>query len=135
MAGDPGGAQHTVCRCDRGVDGIDSIQRRAQPYSLGQRAGGYGLGCARVAWARGGQATLHRAWVTVGEQLASFNGKLRDELLDREVFYTLLEVRGLSERYRRTYNRIRPYNSLGYRPPAPEALLPAEPVPVPVGLT
>ena len=67
--------------------------------------------------------------------IESFNGKLRDELLDRELFYTLLEVRVLTERYRRTYNRIRPHSSLGYRPPAPEALLPADPVPVPVGLT
>ena len=65
----------------------------------------------------------------------SFNGKLRDELLDREVFYTLLEVRVLTEQYRQTYNCIRPHSSLGYQPPAPEALLPAEPVPVLVGLT
>ena len=64
-----------------------------------------------------------------------FIGKLRDELLDRELFYTLLEVRVLTERYRRTYNRIRPHSSPGYRPPAPEALLPADLVPVPVGLT
>ncbi len=71
----------------------------------------------------------------MGERLASFNGKLRDELLDREVFYTLLEVRVLTERYRRTYNRIRPHSSLGCRPPAPEALLPADPVPVLDGLT
>ena len=67
--------------------------------------------------------------------LESFNVKLRDELLDREVFYTLLEVRVLTERYRRTYNRIRPHSSLGHRPPAPEALLPADPVPVLAGLT
>ena len=60
---------------------------------------------------------------------------MRDELLDREVFYTLLEVRVLTERYRRTYNRIRLHSSLGYRPPAPEALLPADPVPVLDGLT
>ena len=60
---------------------------------------------------------------------------LRDELLYREVFYTLLEARVLTERYRRTYNRIRPHSSLGYRPPAPEALLPAGPVPMLVGLT
>ncbi len=71
----------------------------------------------------------------MGERLASFNGKLRDELLEREVFYTLLEARVLTERYRRTYNRIRPHSSLGYRPSTPEALLPADPVPVPVGLT
>jgi len=50
----------------------------------------------------------------------SFNGKLRDELLDREIFYTLQEVQVLTEGYRQTYNRIRPHSSLGYRPPAPE---------------
>ena len=43
--------------------------------------------------------------------------------------------RVLTECYRRTYNRVRPHNSLGYRPPAPEALLPADPVPVLAGLT
>ena len=62
-------------------------------------------------------------------------GRSRDELLDREVFPTLLEVRVLTERYRRTYNQVRPHSSLGYRPPAPEALRPADPVPVPAGLT
>ena len=71
----------------------------------------------------------------MGERLASFNGKSGDELLDREVFYTLLEVRVLTERYRRTYNQVRPHSSLGYRPPAPEALMPAYPVLVPVGRT
>ena len=65
----------------------------------------------------------------------SFNGKLRDELLDREVFYTLLEVRVLTEQYRQIYNRIRPHSPLGYRPPGPEILLPANLVPELVGLT
>ena len=60
---------------------------------------------------------------------------MRDELLERELFYTLLGVRVLTERYRRIYNRVRPHSSLGYRPPAPEALLPADPVPVLAGLT
>ena len=59
----------------------------------------------------------------------SFNGKLRDELLHREVFYTLLEVRVLTEQYRQTYNRIRPHSSLGYRPPATETFLPTNLVP------
>ncbi len=42
----------------------------------------------------------------------------RDELLDREIFYTLKEVQVLVEQWRQTYNRIRPHSSLGYRPPA-----------------
>ena len=57
----------------------------------------------------------------------SFNGKLRDELLNREIFYSLLEARVLVERWRREYNWYRPHSSLGYRPPAPRAV---EPVPV-----
>jgi putative transposase len=54
----------------------------------------------------------------------SFNGRLRDELLNLEVLDTLLEARVLVERWRRDYNRVRPHSSLGYRPPAPEAILP-----------
>ena len=50
----------------------------------------------------------------------SFNGKLRDELLNCEVFDTLLEAKVLIERWRRDYNTIRPHSSLGYRAPAPE---------------
>ncbi len=78
----------------------------------------------------------------------SFNGKLRDELLDREIFYTLTEarivierwrreyntvrphsvrwatmnVRQRLERWRREYNTVRPHSALGYRPPAPQAV-------------
>ncbi len=53
----------------------------------------------------------------------SFNGKLRDEMLDREIFYTLGEAKVLIERWRRDYNTVRPHSSLGYRPPAPEAIV------------
>jgi transposase InsO family protein len=58
--------------------------------------------------------------------IESFNGKLRDELLAREIFYSLREAQVLIESWRREYNQIRPHSSLGYRPPAPEAI---EPVP------
>jgi transposase InsO family protein len=54
----------------------------------------------------------------------SFNGKLRDELLNGEIFYTLFEAKVLIERWREHYNRVRPHSCLGYRPPAPEALTP-----------
>jgi putative transposase len=54
----------------------------------------------------------------------SFNGKLRDELLNREIFDTVLEARILTEMWRREYNQIRPHSSLGYKPPAPEATEP-----------
>ena len=52
----------------------------------------------------------------------SFNGKLRDELLNGEIFYTLREAQVLIERWRVHYNTIRPHSALGYRPPAPEII-------------
>jgi transposase InsO family protein len=52
----------------------------------------------------------------------SFNGKLRDELLNGEVFYTLNEAKVVIEAWRRHYNAVRPHSSLGYRPPAPEVI-------------
>jgi transposase InsO family protein len=58
----------------------------------------------------------------------SFNGKLRDELLDREIFYTLKEARVLIESWRRHYNERRPHSALGYRAPAPAARLLPDPV-------
>ena len=57
----------------------------------------------------------------------SFNGSLRDELLNGEIFYTLAEARVLIEAWRRHYNTVRPHSSLGYRPPAPEAATPPLP--------
>ena len=58
----------------------------------------------------------------------SFNGKLRDELLNGEIFYTLTEARVLVERWRNEYNTKRPHSSLGYRPPAPETVAAAPPL-------
>jgi putative transposase len=55
--------------------------------------------------------------------IESFNGKMRDELLNREVFYTLTEAKVLIEQWRREYNQVRPHSAKGYKPPAPEAVL------------
>ena len=52
----------------------------------------------------------------------SLNGKLRDELLEREIFYTLEEARILVAGWRNEYNHVRPHSSLDYWPPAPETL-------------
>ena len=62
----------------------------------------------------------------------SFNGKLRDELLNGEIFYTLREAKVLIERWRQHYNTVRPHSSLGYRPPAPETITSAEPCSAPL---
>ncbi len=55
----------------------------------------------------------------------SFNGKLKDELINREIFYTMREAQILVEQWRREYNTIRPHSSLDYRPPAPQAIRPS----------
>jgi putative transposase len=56
--------------------------------------------------------------------IESFNGKLRDELLNREIFTTLIEARVLITDWRREYNQVRPHSAKGYKPPAPEAKMP-----------
>jgi putative transposase len=57
--------------------------------------------------------------------IESFNARLRDELLDGEIFYSLNEARIVIESWRRHYNTLRPHGSLGYKPPAPEVFVPA----------
>ena len=52
----------------------------------------------------------------------TINGKLRDELLNGEIFYTLKEAQILIEQWRKEYNTVRPHSSLGYKPPAPETI-------------
>jgi len=67
--------------------------------------------------------TLESPWENC--YIEAFNGNLRDELLQREVFTTLLEAKVLIENWRKEYNHLRPHSSLGYRPPAPEAIMPS----------
>jgi len=68
--------------------------------------------------------------------IESFNGKMRDELLSREIFFTLEEAKTLITRWREEYNHIRPHSALGYRPPVPQAwLLALQPVVTAPGLT
>ena len=56
----------------------------------------------------------------------SFNGRFRDELLNGEIFYSLQEAQIIIEEWRKHYNTKWPYSALGYRPPAPEAIIPIE---------
>lgn len=70
------------------------------------------------------------AYITPGSPwengyIESFNARLRDELLDGEIFYTLKEAKIVIESWRRHYNTVRPHASLGYRAPAPEVFVPA----------
>lgn len=57
--------------------------------------------------------------------IESFNARLRDELLNGEIFYSLQEAQVIIESWRRHYNAVRPHASLGYLPPAPEVFIPA----------
>ncbi len=56
-------------------------------------------------------------------RIESFNGKMRDELVTGEIFYTLHKAQVLMERWRKEYNHLTPRSSLGYRPPSPQAWL------------
>ena len=60
----------------------------------------------------------------------SFNARFRDELLNREIFYSLREAQIIIEGWRKHYNTKRPHSALGYRPPAPETIVPVEPRPI-----
>ena len=55
--------------------------------------------------------------------IESFNGKMRDELLNLEIFYSLKEAQVLIEIWRRHYNTVRPHSALGYRPPVPASIM------------
>ena len=60
----------------------------------------------------------------------SFNARFRDELLNGEIFYCLREAQILIEQWRRHYNTKRPHSALGYRPPAPETIVPIDQRPI-----
>ena len=65
-----------------------------------------------------------RRWRWENGFIESFNARLRDELLDGEIFYSLREAQVVIESWRRHYNQLRPHASLGYRAPAPEVFVP-----------
>ncbi len=62
----------------------------------------------------------------VGECVESLNARFRDELLNRELFYSLREAQVVIEDWRKHYNTQRPHSALGYRPPAPETVVPMD---------
>jgi len=81
---------------------------------------------------RGSQDGVHRARITLGERLLreAFNARFGDELLNGEIFFSLREAQILIERWRRHCNTVRPHSALGYRPPAPEAIVTVDRRPV-----
>jgi putative transposase len=104
----------------------DLFVRRGVPGHIRSDNGGEFTATAVRDWlARVGVKTLYIGPGSPWENgfIESFNGKLRDELLDGEVFDTVLEAKVLIERWRVHYNTTRPHSSLRYRPPAPEAVV------------
>ena len=64
------------------------------------------------------------------DNVESFNARFRDELLNREVFYSLREAQIIIKNWRKHYNTKRPHSALGYRPPAPETIVPIDQRPI-----
>lgn len=105
----------------------DLFVERGPPAHIRSDQGPEFIATAVKAWlGRIGVTTLYIEKASPWENgyNESFNGKLRDELLNGEVFYTLTEAKVLIEAWRRHYNTERPHSSLGYRPPAPETVGP-----------
>jgi putative transposase len=104
---------------------FDLFLRRGLPDSIRSDNGGEFTAAAVRDWL--GHIGVKTLYIEPGSPwengyVESFNGKLRDELLDGELFYTLQEAKVLIERWRCEYNKFRPHSSLGYQPPAPEAV-------------
>ena len=85
------------------------------------------LGLGTILGGRSGVQTLfiERGSPWENGYIESFNGKLRDELLNGEIFTTVHEARVLTAWWRRQYNHVRPHSALGYRPPAPAVINPS----------
>ena len=62
--------------------------------------------------------------------IESFNARLRDEFLNGEIFYSLREAQIVIQQWRKRYNTKRPHSALGYRPPAPESIIPLQGKPI-----
>ena len=100
--------------------------RRASPW--------FGSPCLQLRLDRAPELRSNDRWMLGSPwengYVESFNGKLRDELLNGEIFYILKETKVVIERWRQEFNRLRPHSSLGYRPPAPETIW-LKPAPLP----
>jgi transposase InsO family protein len=118
------------------VDVIDTLAdlfiARGTPVHIRSDNGGEFTADAVRGWISGVGAKT--AYIEPGSPwengyVESFNGRLRDELLNAETFNTLAEAKVLIEQWRVHYNTARPHSSLGYRPPAPEVMPGIMPIP------
>ncbi len=100
----------------------------ASPHSFRRCYGPEFIAKAVQDWITAGGAKA--AYITPGSPwengfIESFNARLRDELLDGEIFYSLAEAKIVIESWRRHYNTVRPHGSLGYKPTPHEVFVPA----------
>jgi putative transposase len=102
------------------------VQRAVPKYLRSDNGGEFTATAVRDWLGRIGVKTLYIEPGSPWENgyIESFNGKLRDELLNGEIFDTVLEARVLIEHWRQQYNGWRPHSGLGYRPPAPQTIQP-----------
>jgi transposase InsO family protein len=102
------------------------VQRGAPQYLRSDNGPEFAATAVRAWLARVGVQTLFIEPGSPWENgyVESFNGTLRDELLNGELFYTLWEAQVVIERWRQAYNQVRPHSAVGDRPPAPETLEP-----------
>ena len=125
MFSDSGSEKIGTVRSDRSAGGRDAVSRNPGEHSFGQRARVRRRRGAEVL-AKVGTGTLYIEPGSPWENgyCESFNGKLRDECLNGEIFYSLREAQVVIEKWRVVYNTLRPHSALGYRPPAPAAFAP-----------
>src|SRR5262249_36000565 len=121
-----------VARKLKAIDVIDVLSDlfilRGVPGHVGSDNGPEFVAEAVQGWITGvgaKAAYIERGSPWENGYVESFNARLRDELLNGEIFYTLQEAQIVIESWRRHYNTIRPHASLGYKPPAPEVFVPA----------
>jgi transposase InsO family protein len=116
----------------KAIDGIDVLSDlfilRGVPGHIRSDNGPEFIAKALQDWIAAVGATT--AYIAPGSPwengfIESFNARLRDELLNGEIFFTLKEAQIVVESWRRHYNAVRPHASLGYKPPAPEVFVPA----------
>lgn len=103
---------------------VDEFTREALAHIRSDQGPEFGAEAVKgwIEGVRAKTAFIEKASPWENGYVESFNGKLRDELLNGEVFNSLREAQVLIERWRRHYNEERPHSALGYRPPAPETL-------------
>ena len=126
MSGDPCRPQAQGNRCDR--RSVRPLHPRGVPAHIRSDNGPEFVAKAVQDWIAivgAKTAYIERGSPWENGYIESFNARLRDELLDGEIFYTLREAQIVIESWRRHYNTIRPHASLGYKPPAPEVFVPA----------